>query len=671
MAGTSEKPRRTSQQYVISGALALLTVCVFWQVHRFGFIKFDDPAYVTANPHVLQGLTPASVKWAFTGVHGSNRHPLTSLSHLLDVQIFGLNAGIHHIINLALHIANVLLLFSLLRRMTGGMWRSAFVAALFAVHPMRVESVVWISERKDVLSGFFWMLSLLAYWSYAKKPSISRYLTIVGFFALDLLSKPMVVTLPVVMLLLDFWPLHRLRFTEPSSFVSAGGELLRKVSPHRVFLEKLPLFMMSIGASLVTVFAQQGAIVSVRGLPIEIRLFNSALSYVAYLGKTVWPVNLAIFYPFQRHFFWSEIIAAFFFLFAMTFVAVAVARTLPYLLTGWLWFLVTLVPVIGILQVGSQALADRYTYLPSIGIYLVVSWGLADVVRRYSLARVPIVSAAILLIGALSVLAGRYASLWKSDDLLLRHALEVTKDNSSAHCTLGTRLLEEGRYEEALAEFRQALGTTSGILGGENYSEAHAGMGLALFALRRFEEAEKSLRRAIELAPRVALTHSELGMVLEKEGKWQDSLTAFEEAVRLGSDEPVTHSNLALAFFKRGRVDEAIDEHRAALRVYGNHLESLENLAWILSTDPEASRRNAADALQFAKRACELTQFRDPVPLEGLGAAQAENKDFDAAAITARKALDLLEHQGARDKSLQERLSLELELYRSGFAYRR
>lgn len=664
---------RTGQRaIVISAGLSLLTLCVFWQVRGFGFIKFDDPAYVTVNPHVLQGLTLAGLKWAFTGVHGDNWHPVTSLSHLLDVQIFGLSAGMHHLVNLALHVANVLLLFAVLRCMTGTLWRSGLVAVLFAIHPLRVESVVWISERKDVLSGFFWMLSLLAYHWYARQPALRPYLTTLGLFALGLLAKPMVVTLPFVLLLLDFWPLRRLSFSGSANFLSSAGEQLQSVSRPRIFLEKAPFLAFGFAAGLMTLHAQRAAMVSVGGLPLQIRLFNSVLAYVAYLKKSVWPVHLAIFYPFQRHFSLNEIAAAVFLLLALSFVAIVGLRTRPYLLTGWLWYLVTLLPVIGLVQVGSQSYADRYTYLPTVGLYIIVAWSLSEIVQFYPPLRIPMVTTSLLAIGGLSALTFTYASVWRSDDLLLQHTLEVTKDNAPVHCTIGTKLLDEGRYEQALDEFRQALSTTSGLLGGEDYSEAHVGMGLALFALGRSDEAVKSFRRAIELAPKVARTHVDLGISLDKLGQWQESLHEFEEAARLSPDEPFTHSNLAIAYLKRGRVDEAVAQYREALRVYPNQAESLAGLAWLLATDPEASRRNGREALRLATQACKLSGLQDPNGLRVLAAAQAETNDFITAVATAEKALDLVRKQGPkRDRALEQELNVALGLYQAGFAYHR
>lgn len=578
----------------------------------------------------------------------------------------------HHLVNVAFHVANVLLLFTLLRRMTGAIWGSALVAALFAIHPLRVESVVWISERKDVLSGFFWMLSLLAYWRYVRQPSTRRFGAVLVLFMLGLLSKPMVVTLPVILLLLDIWPLHRFSVFASASFVSAGGVQLQKVSRTHVLLEKLPLVILSIAAAMMTVRAQSHAIVSVRGLPIQIRLINSVLSYVQYLKKTVWPANLAIYYPFHSQFFLSEIIAAAFLLLALTFIAVALARTFPYILTGWFWYLITLIPVIGVLQVGSQSYADRYTYIPTIGIYLIVAFALKDILRRYGALRVPVVGIVVLIVGAFSALAFNYASLWRSNDRLLRHTLEVTKDNSAIHCSIGMKLLDEGRYGEALTEFSETLKINSGILGGEKFAEAHVGMGLALLALGRAQEAEQSFRYAIKLAPRVARTHVNLGITLDKLGEWRESMREFEEAVRLEPDEPFTHSNLAIAYFRRGQFDEAAVQYREALRVYPQHLDSLKGLAWLLATDSEARRRNGKEAVGFAAEACKLTNFQDPGSLEILAAAQAENGDFQNAAATAQKALDLITGRGTQlDKALEQRLRLALELYRSGFAYHR
>jgi len=660
------KPEIGSPAFLVSAALALLTLCVFWQVHSFGFINLDDPSYVTGNPHVLQGMTWASVKWAFTGVHGANWHPLTSLSHLLDIQIFGLHAGAHHLVNLAFHVVNVLLLFELFRRMTGAMWCSAFVAVLFAIHPLRVESVVWISERKDVLSGFFWMLSLLAYWRYVRNRSSVNYVALLLLFALGLLSKPMVVTLPVVLLLLDFWPLHRLPFFASANFVSAGGEQLQRASGAQVLVEKLPMFILSLAGGIMTLNAQREAIVSVAGLPIQIRVFNSILSYVQYLKKTVWPVDLAIFYPFQRTFSLNEIVAGLFLLCAAVFVSFAVARTLPYVVTGLFWYLITLLPVIGLVQVGEQCYADRYTYLTSIGLYVVVAWGLKDIVSRHPFLRIPAVMLVVLATGTFSVLAFNYASLWRSDDLLLRHALQVTKNNSSAHCTLGLKLVQEGRYEEALAEFQESLKAPPDL------AQAHIGMGVAFFGLGRPDEAEKCFRDAIKAAPHSGQTYIDLGIALDKQGRSEESLHEFEEGVRIAPEEPYTHSNLATAYFKRGNIGEAIAQYRAALRLFPNHLDSLRALAWILATDRDARWRNGPEAVKLAEEACKLTKSQDSGSLEALAAAQAETGDFEGASGTALKALDLMKTDtSAHDASLEERLKVALGLYQSGFPYRR
>ena len=672
MAWALKKLGITFSPHFVSGALVLLALCVFGQIHSFGFIKFDDPSYVTSNARVLQGLTWESVKWAFTGIHGENWHPLTTLSHLLDVQIFGLRAGMHHLVNLAFHTANVLLLFAVLRRMTGSMWCCALVAALFAIHPLRVESVVWVSERKDVLSGFFWMVSLFAYWRYVRRPGMWKYLETLGLFALGLLSKPMVVTFPLILLLVDFWPLRRLSFKTPTNFVSGGGEQLQRMPVRYVLLEKLPMLAMSLAAGLMTMHVQRQAMVAVAGLPIQIRLYNSALSYIRYVKKTAWPFDLAIFYPFQREFSLHYIVAAVFLLVAVTFVVVAVARIFPYVLTGWLWYLVTLIPVIGVLQVGSQSYADRYTYIPTIGIYIVIAWGLKDVVQRFAVLRVPIAVASVLVVGTLSVLAANYASLWRSDERLLLHALQVTKNNASAHCTLGEIFLERGQYDRALAKFDEALKINSALLGGERYSQAHIGKGLALLALGRTQEAEKSFRRAIELAPKFARAHVDLGITLEKLGKWGESLQSFQEAMRLAPDEPFTHSNLAIAYLRRGRIDEAAAQYREALSLYPDNVDSLKGLAWILATDREARRRNPAEALMLSTKACKMTRFQDPGSLEILAAAQAENGDFETASATAQKALDLIKLQGSqRDKALEQRVGIALELYRSEFVYRR
>ena len=647
--------------------LVALSFAVFGQVRTFNFVQFDDPTYVFANPHVLQGITPASLKWALTGIHGANWHPLTSLSHLLDVQLFGKNAGLHHLVNVFLHAANVVLLFLFLWRTTNRTWLSALVAVLFAIHPLRVESVAWISERKDVLCGLFWMLTLLAYWRYVKNLTRPTYAAVATAFTCALLSKPMAITLPFVLMLLDFWPLHRLdlhSWKATPSFVSESGVNLKLVSWRRVFGEKVPLLLLCVGSALATIWAQQGAVVAMSWMPMKVRFLNSILSYVAYLHKTVWPTKLAMFYPLQRHFYLDQAGAALLLLVGITVAVLALRRTLPFTVIGWFWYVTTLLPVIGLVQVGQQAYADRYTYLPTIGIYIIIVWSGGLLVQRFPKTRLPLIASSILILCALSVAASRYTSLWRSDEPLFRHALAVTSNNSSAHCALGTSFVEQGRFEEAVSEFKQAIAILPG------FTDAYVGLGMAYLKLNKNTEAVRCLRVAVKIAPKSSDNHLKLAIALGRVREWEESLEEFKTAVRLDPTSPNAHNNLAVTYYKRGQIDNAIVESLEALRLYPNNVQSLQALGWLWATDPD--RLKPVEALDLSNKACRLTNFRSPYALQVLAAAQAANRKFEEAEATAVTAIRILEQTPVNaDEQLRNELTIALELYRSGLPYSR
>jgi tetratricopeptide (TPR) repeat protein len=439
---------------LLGAALALLTLAAYLPTLHNGFVNLDDGLYVTGNSHVQAGITRASVAWALTANVANNWHPLTLLSHLLDCQLFGLDAAGHHATSLLLHLANVLLLFAVLRQLTGAVWRSAAVAALFAVHPAHVESVAWVAERKDVLSALFWLLAMGAYGRYARRPALGRYLWVVLAMALGLAAKPMVVTLPFALLLLDVWPLERLG-----------------LGWRRLAMEKLPLLALSAASSLVTLRYQRTSLAPLGLDPWSLRLANAAVSYAAYLGKLLLPGNLAVFYPIPLAIPAWKVAGAAALLAVITTLAVRSARKSPWLLVGWLWFLGTLVPVIGLVQVGRQAMADRYTYIPSIGLFVAIVWGIAELIGERRIVSTTILAMAVA--AAIALLAmGTWMQIgyWRDSVALYRHALAVTRDNYVAHVGLAKALTARRNWTGAAEQYRAALALRPGL------TEAQAGL---------------------------------------------------------------------------------------------------------------------------------------------------------------------------------------------------
>jgi tetratricopeptide (TPR) repeat protein len=571
--------------------LITATAAVYAPVRQFGFV-WDDPDYVTENVHVGQGLTWQGVQWALTSTDAANWHPVTWLSHMLDVQLYGMNAGPQHVTNLVLHILNALLLFGLLYRMTGAWGRSTFVAGLFALHPLHVESVAWIAERKDVLSTLFWMLTMWAYVGYARRPGLRRYLPVVLWFGLGLMAKPMLVTLPFVLLLVDFWPLQRM---EP-------GGLARLVK------EKLPLFAMAAISSVVTVVAQRqgGAVAGLWRVPLGVRLLNAPASYLAYIGKMLWPVRLAAFYPLDAATPVLQALLGALLLTGTTLLAIRAGRRHGYFLTGWLWYLGTLVPVIGLAQVGGQSMADRYTYVPLIGLFVIIAWGAPELAGRWRYGRAALAGAAACVLLACAALARAQAGYWSDGVTLWQHALEVTEHNYAAHANLGGILLKQGKTDEAIAHFVAAqrikpdLAEAQADLGmaylsqgkfdeaaqrfaaalriDPNYAEAHATLGNALARQGKVEEAIGEYKEALRLRPAYAEAYNDLGVALGLEGKLYDAGRQFAEAIRINPGFAEAHDNLGNALAGQGKMDEAIGQFGEALRLNPDYAEAHNDL---------------------------------------------------------------------------------------------
>jgi Flp pilus assembly protein TadD len=541
---------------LVSLILIAATVIVYAPVGQHGFVNLDDAQYVSANPAVSGGLSARGAAWAFTTWHAGNWHPVTWLSHMLDVQLYGLNAGPHHVTSLLLHIANTVLLFGLLHRMTGALFRSAFVAALFALHPLHVESVAWVAERKDVLSTFFFLLTLGTYLAYVRRPGPSRYAAMLALFALGLMAKPMLVTLPFVLLLLDFWPL--------------GRGLWR-----RQILEKLPLLALAAASSIVTFVVQQraGAVKGLDALPLDRRLANAVVTYAAYIGKMLWPAHLAAIYPYPA---WPAgwlVAGAIVGLIAVTVLTMRAARRHPYLPVGWLWYLGTLVPVIGLVQVGSQPMADRYTYIPLVGLFVIIAWGISDLLARWPHRRVALGVVAGLLIVGCAIAARRQVHHWRSSVALWEHAVAATAGNYRAEANLGHALAKQGRAVEAIPHYVEALRLKP------DDAEAHNGLGRALAEEGRASEAIAHYSEAVRVLPDYVEARNNLGVALMGAGRNDEAARHFEEAVRIEPALAASHSNLGVALAKQGRLEAAIGHFSEALRIDPGYADARKNLA--------------------------------------------------------------------------------------------
>jgi len=609
---------RTTSRWVVFGVcicLALLTWAVFGQTLRHDFVNYDDPRYVYQNTRITNGLNIAGIAWAFTHIHAENWHPLTTITHMLDCQLYGLRAGGHHSTNVLLHTIGVILLFIVLRQMTGAFWQSAFVATVFAVHPLHVESVAWIAERKDVLSGVFFMLTLLAYLHYTRAPSIGRYLTVALVVALGLMSKPMLVTLPFVLLLLDYWPLGRFETHRSNT----GRRLLQLV------LEKIPLIALSAVSSIVTFLAQRGAIGWTEQLPMSARISNALVAYVIYIRQMFWPARLAVFYPHpENRLPVLEISLAFIVLVGITAAAFVFRKKAPYFMTGWLWYLGMLVPVIGLVQVGWQGHADRYTYLPQIGLYIAVTWGVTDLTHSWRFQRMALGVAALIVVGALSWRGRLQTSYWRDSETLFTHALAVTSNNDVALNNLGIIFLDKGQLDDAISK----------------------------------------LQAAIDLRPENAPAHDNLAKALLKKGQVTEAMVHYRKFLELEPASVEARNTLGTALIQQGHVREAMDLWQESLAIQPENGNAASNLAWVFATCPEDSIRDGTRAAELGETALRISGGKIPMIYKVLAAAYAENGRFADAVETAKRGAELATTQG--NPALATELESNLALYQSG-----
>jgi tetratricopeptide (TPR) repeat protein len=586
--------RETRAVAALAAALAVGVVWLYAPVRGFEFVTFDDPEYVAKNPHVHQGLGWRGVAWAFTTPYAANWHPLTWLSHMLDWSLYGDWAGGHHLTSVVLHaVASAVLLVALVR-LTRAPWESAVAAAVFALHPLRVESVAWVSERKDVLATLGWIAAMWTYARYAERPTVARYAPVVVAFALGLLAKPMVVTLPAALLLLDAWPLGR---------VAREGW-------RRLVVEKLPLFLMSGAAAFVTYRAQAGAgaVASLEHQPLAERLANAPLAYVTYLWKTIWPTRLCAFYPQPASYPPLEVGAAVAVLLALTALGLRQWRRRPYLLVGWLWFVGTLVPVVGIVRAGDQAMADRFTYIPSIGLAIAAAWALGELARRDDRRWWTATVAVALVLVVWSASTRAQLATWHDSRALYRHALAVTTRNHLADGNLGLLVLEDGRVDEAMTHFRAAVEARP------SSPKAHVNLGVGLATLGRHDDALREYEIAVRLDPTLALAHYNLGLELAEHGRLDDATAHYTEAIRLDPEYAPPHVNLGLVLANRGELAEAIAHYRRALALDPQLYAAYNNLAVALE------RTGAIGEALDSYRAAVLIQPGDPRARFNLGA---------------------------------------------------
>jgi len=561
---------------LLSGAVVLL----YWQVSGFDFANIDDPQYVSENQVVGRGMSLEGLKWAFTEPHAANWHPLTWISHMLDVQIFGMKPGMHHLTNVFLHILNTIMLFLVLERMTGAMWRSAAVAALFALHPLHVESVAWISERKDVLSTLFWMLTLMGYLWYIRRRSVQRYLVVVILYALGLMSKPMLVTLPFVLLLLDYWPLNRLEAVENMDNRGSPGKRRAERPASRwsglpdLVAEKIPLFVLAFASSIVTLYAQRsgGAMRTMAQIEFGPRVSNAVTSYVAYLGKMIWPANLAVFYPYpdMKHLPW--IVFCVIVIVLVSAGALYMRKKIPYFMVGWLWYLGTLLPVIGIVQVGDQSMADRYTYIPLVGIFFMIVWGLSDVFAQLRGRKIVLGCISAVVFPLLMTSAWVQVGFWKNSGTLFKHALMVTENNYLAHGNLGVFLFNQGKVDEAIREYLEALRINP------DFYLMYFDLGVAYTkkneAGRAIEYYEKGLRNK----PDDIKALNFLGGLLAGVGRKDAAICRYNESLMIDPHQSSVYNDLGNTYMHKGDTRKAIECYQHAISESPGYAKSNNNL---------------------------------------------------------------------------------------------
>ncbi|MGD8878159.1 MAG: tetratricopeptide repeat protein [Syntrophobacterales bacterium] len=603
----AESPTRKSQYtnrvIVLCLLLLAITLAVYGQVVKHDFVSLDDDIYLTENYYVLAGLTTAGIVWAFSFTDSPYWHPLTWLSHMLDCQLYGLSPSMHHLTNVVLHLANTLLLFLVFYRMTGALWRSCFVAALFALHPLNVESVAWVSERKNLLSTFFWLLTMVFYVRYSKKPCLARYVLVVSIFALGLMAKPMLVTLPFVLLLLDYWPLGRFPFQQVDSdtrteAAPATIPVFQKTISVNLVLEKVPLLILSVLSSFLTSLSVQrsGIVISTTLVPMKLRIANAIVSYARYIGKLIWPQDLAVFYPYPSTVPLWQSVGAGLLLAGISFLVIRAWRKLPYLCIGWLWYLGTLIPAIGLVQAGQwPAMADRFTYVPAIGLFVMLAWLIPHVLTKWRYRKTGLVLAAGALLAVLLLLTRAQLNRWSNTITLFEHTLKVTENNYLAHNNLGNALARQGKLKQAKDNYVKALRINP------TFPRAHNNLANVLARQGKSQEAIAHYTKALEIKPNFPKAHNNLGNVLARQGKNQEAIVHYTKALQIKPDFAGAHNNLGNILQGQGKIDEAVFHFSRALELKPDFAEAHFNLGNAL-----ARQGNLDQAQRHFSRSLEL-----------------------------------------------------------------
>ncbi|MGD0077823.1 MAG: tetratricopeptide repeat protein [Sedimentisphaerales bacterium] len=706
----TEHGRQNKILLLISAGLVAATLIAYEPVRNNRFVSFDDELYITRNPNVLGGITQQSVIRAFTKYHFYMWHPLTTISHILDCQLFGLNPVGHHFVSVLFHILNALLLFWILVKMTGAIWPSAFVAGVFALHPLQVESVAWAAERKTVLSGMFWFLTIAVYVWYTKKPGILRYIPVFIIYSLCIMTKPVVVTLPIVLILLDYWPLNR---TYNSEFRIKNLEL--RILRHRQsedfstlnsqfsilnsIYEKIPLFALSAILSVITVIAQREgeAISSLKTIPLDSRIANMFASYMKYIYKMIWPDNLTVYYSFPHINLADVKTIGYLTLFILiSFLSVYIGRQKRYAAVGWLWFVGTLIPMIGLVQSGGQAMADRYMYLSMIGLLIVVAWGVKDlVINRLKLRIVAGILGAAVLVSA-TIVTRTQVRYWRDDLALFGHTIKFCENSVIvetgygramseanrlseaeqhyrnavridpryfiARHNLGFILVREGKADEATACFKKLLQE------GHNVPTVNLGLAMALSMQNKYDDAVRYFKESLRQDPGNLDARQKLGNVLMAMGKTGEAVLCLKESLQISPNQPQIYMMLGAIYEQTGDYKSAIPNWARAVELSPNNANALNSLAWLLVTSGEVSAENANKAVKLAERACEQTGYKNAMILDTLAAAYASAGRFEEAVTMANKAVYAANTSGYKD--LADEIQERIKLYKAHQRYR-